>query len=194
MLSLDRVLDATIAIGLDRFSVAAVARELCVTDMAIYRYVRSRDDLYTRAAARVHASFPPPRPVPGWKAHLAEVAENAWLLAHRHPGVQRYLLDGPYHPETLAVFDAGIARLRELHPAFGPEEAYVLLSRVTSVALAGADNALSRRYQDDVDRPGELFGWTVRALVDGMEGLLLRGDLPANRAALSLGPESALSP
>ncbi|GAA3248521.1 hypothetical protein GCM10017691_58750 [Pseudonocardia petroleophila] len=194
MLSLDRILETAIALGLDRFSVAGVARDLGVTDMAIYRYVRGRDDLYTRAAARAHASFPLPRSHPQWRAHLLEVAENAWLLAHRHPGVERYLLDGPYHPETLAVFDAGIARLRALHPDFGPEEAYVLLSRVTSVALAAADNALSRRYQEDPDRPGELFGWTVRALVDGMAGLLERGDLPTNRAALTLGPESAVSP
>jgi AcrR family transcriptional regulator len=194
VLSLDRILGTAIALGLDRFSVAGVARDLGVTDMAIYRYVRSRDDLYARAAARAHATFPEPRVPPGWQDYLVEVADHAWHLAHRHPGIERYLLDGPYHPETLAAFDASIGRLRALAPEFGPEEAYVLLSRVTSVALAAADNALSRRYQEDPDRPGELFGWTVRALVEGMAGLLARGVLPANRAALSLGQESAISP
>ncbi|RZT86830.1 hypothetical protein EV383_3729 [Pseudonocardia sediminis] len=195
MLSLDRILETAIALGLGSFSVAGVARSLEVTDMAIYRYVRNREDLYTRAAARAHASFPPaPDPERGWKAHLLDVADNAWRLAHRHPGIERYLLDGPYHPDTLAVFDTSIARFLAVAPEFGPEQAYVLLSRVTSVALAAADNALSRRYQDDPDRPGELFGWTVRALVDGMEGLLARGDLPANRAAMSLGPENVISP
>lgn len=193
MLSLDRILETTIAIGLDRFSVAAVARSLEVTDMAIYRYVKNREELYSGAAAQAYATFPF-RAGPGseWKPYLMEVAEHSWQVTHRHPGIQRYLLDGPYHRTTLAVFDANITHLSRIAPEFGPEASYLLLSRVTSVAIAATDNALSRRYQESPDRPGELFGWTVRALVDGMEGLLRRGELPANQAALSLGPESRI--
>lgn len=195
MLHLDRILDTAIVLGLDRFSVAGVARSLGVTDMALYRHVGSRDELYSLAAARAHALFPGPagrstEPT----GYLTEVAEHAWRLARRHPGIERYLLDGPYHPSTLAVWDDGIARLRAIAPEYGHEEAYLLLSRVTSVALAAADNALSRRHQEDPERPGELFGWTIRALVDGMDALLRRGDLPSNRASLRLGPESRIDP
>jgi AcrR family transcriptional regulator len=192
VLSLDRILETAIAQGLDRLSVAAVARELGVTDMAVYRYVASREDLYARAAARAHATHPSGIASTDWRRYLVEVAEDAWQLAHRHPGVERYVLDGPYHPETLEVFAAGIARFRALAPRFTDEQAYALLSRVTSVALAAADNALSRRYQADPDQPGELFRWTVRALVEGMERLL--DELPTDPGVLRLGPENAVSP
>lgn len=189
MLTLDRILDTAIAIGLDRFSQAKVARSLGVTDMALYRHVRSRDELYTRAAARAHALVPfDPSGITDWKVFLEEAGMHDYRVAHRHPGVERYLLDGPYHPETLAIFDANVAALSEIAPRFGPQESYLVLSRVTSVSYAAAGNALARRYQETPDRPGELFVWTLRALIEGMGSLLADGVVPRDGRALSLGP------
>lgn len=192
MLNLDQILETAIAQGLDRFSMVAVARELGVTDMALYRYVGSREELYSRAAARAHATQPLRTEQAGWRAHLLEVAEQTWQLAHRHPGIERYLLDGPYHPETLQLFSESIAGFRAMAPEFTEDQAYVLLSRVVSFTLAAADNALSRRWQTDPDEPSDLFRWTVRALVDGMVAGL--DDLPGDGSARALGPESAVSP
>lgn len=190
VLTRERVLDTAIGIGLDRFTVAAVARSLGVTDMAVYRYVRSRDDLYARAAARAFGLDPARVEGPDWRAALVALAEHGWRVARRHPGIEEYVLNGPYHAETLAQFDATTAAFSALEPSFTREECYLLLSRVTSLACAAAGNALANRYQESADRPGELFLWTVRALVDGMAGLVRDGDLPRNRAALVLGPES----
>ncbi|SDG39307.1 TetR/AcrR family transcriptional regulator [Pseudonocardia oroxyli] len=192
VLNRDRILETAIAQGLDRFSMAGVSRELGVTDMALYRYVGSREELYSLAAARAHATFQFRLEGTDWRAHLVEVAEQTWQLAARHPGIERYLLDGPYHPETLRVFDASIAGFRALAPQFSADQAYVLLSRVVSFTLAAADNALSRRWQPDPGEPSALFRWTVEALVDGMVGRL--DDLPTDPSARGLGPESAISP
>jgi AcrR family transcriptional regulator len=192
VLSLDRILETAIAQGLDRFSMAAIGRELGVTDMALYRYVGSREDLYSRAAARAHHTYPLRSVETEWRAHLLEVAEETWQLARRHPGIERYLLDGPYHPETLAIFADSIARFRKMAPEFSEEQAYVLLSRVVSITLAAADNALSRRGQTDPDAPSALFRWTILAFVDGMVGRL--DELPTDPPELGLGPENEISP
>jgi hypothetical protein len=118
------------------------------------------------------------------------VAEETWQLARRHPGIERYLLDGPYHSETLEIFSASIDRFRVLARQFTEDHAYVLLSRIVSFTLAAADNALSRRLQSRPDEPSELFRWTVLALVDGMVGRL--GELPADPPVLGLGPENVI--
>jgi AcrR family transcriptional regulator len=192
VLTLDRILETAIAQGLDRFSMAGVGRELGVTDMALYRYVGSRDELYSRAAARAHRTYPFRYAATEWRPHLVEVAEDTWQLARRHPGIQRYLLDGPYRPETLEIFSASITRFRTMAPEFTDAQSYVLLSRVVSFTLAAADNALSRRWQHDPAEPSELFRWTVLALVDGMVGRL--EDLPTDPSVRGLGPESVISP
>jgi len=38
------------------------------------------------------------------------------------PGIETYMLNGPYHPSTIAAFDANVARLSRIAPEFGPEE------------------------------------------------------------------------
>lgn len=195
MLTLDRILDTAIGIGLDRFSQVKVARALGVTDMALYRHVRNREDLYSRAAARAFAREPFDAAGPtGWRAYLEELGLHGYRVAHRHPGIERYVLNGPYHPQTLADFDAITAGLAAVAPHLGPQECYLAASRVTSLAYAAAGNALARRYQQDPERPGELFVWTLRALVEGMGVLLAAGDVPRDRRALSLGPEDRVEP
>ncbi len=195
MLTLDRILDTAIAIGLDRFRQVEVARALGVTDMALYRHVRNREELYSRAAARAHALTPfDPSAITDWTVFLERAGMHDYRVAHRHPGIERYILDGPYHPETLAIFDANVAALSAIAPSFGPHESYLLLSRVSSLSYAAAGNALARRYQEDPDRPGELFVWTLRALIEGMGALLAAGELPKDRRALSLGPADRVEP
>lgn len=185
VLSRERILDAAIGIGLDRFTIAGIARDLEVTDMAIYRYVHNREELYARAAARAHSTAPfRPSGTTDWQIHLLEVADSMWRLAHRYPGIERYLLNGPYYDETLAIFDTNMGHLSRIAPQFDAEASYLLLSRVTSVALAAANNALAMRHQEDPDEPGPLFGWTVRALIEGMAGLLARGELPSARSSM----------
>lgn len=185
MLSLERILDAAIGLGLDRFTVAGIAGDLGVTDMALYRYVRSREELYARAAARAHSTAPfQPSGTSDWQAHLMEIAGYSWRLAHRFPGIERYLLDGPYYDETLVIFESNITYLTRIAPQFDSEASYLLLSRVTSLALVGANNALAMRHQEEPDRPGPLFGWTMRALIGGMADLLDRGELPSTRSSM----------
>lgn len=195
MLTPDRILDTAIAIGLDRFTQVKVARALGVTDMALYRHVRGRDELYRRAASRAHALDPfDPSGISDWTVFLERAGLHGYRVANRHPGIERYVLNGPYHEETLAIFDGNVRALSAIAPQFGPHESYLLLSRVTSLAYAGAGNALARRYQESPDRPGELFVWTLRALIAGMGSLLAADDVPSDRHALSLGPTDRIGP
>ncbi|MGO2737025.1 TetR family transcriptional regulator, partial [Corynebacterium variabile] len=44
--SLDALQDAALTLGLDSFTLAAVAKEVGVAEATVYNYVHSRDELY----------------------------------------------------------------------------------------------------------------------------------------------------
>lgn len=106
--SADDVVDTAVRLGLDSFSVTAVARELGVTPAAVYRRYPSHQALLEAAVSRVLSTVPPLTVTddggPGWQETLTLAADAWWDLCLRHPGLPRVV---SAHPEPLTRFIAG---------------------------------------------------------------------------------------
>lgn len=117
-LSLDKIVAAGIALasreGLAAVSMARVAAELGASTMALYRYVRSKDELVT---LMVDTAFGPPPPLPEsadyWRPRLAHwawsqrAAEEAQIWAIQVP-----ISGPPSTPRQVAWMEQGLACLR----------------------------------------------------------------------------------
>lgn len=91
--SLDQILEAVSVIGLDRMTLQNVALALDVTPGALYRHVKSREDLVDRFVARVTSRFPTPEPKgknwPEWARGFAEALLEMYASA---PGIADYTI------------------------------------------------------------------------------------------------------
>jgi AcrR family transcriptional regulator len=174
--------------GLDAVSMRAVAAELGTTASALYRYVRSRDELLDLMVDTAMAGFAfAPKPRERWIDACVRLADatrelylgQPWLLdarpARSAPG-----------PNTLAWFDHCLRAMASLdRPTVSKMEAIGVLNGVimlfTRSQLAPA--ALDFGAMDPARHPlltaaltnptpgapaGELFGRTVRALLTGL--------------------------
>jgi AcrR family transcriptional regulator len=117
-LSLDKIVAAGIAVasreGLAAVSMARVAAELGASTMALYRYVKSKDELVT---LMVDTAFGPPPPLPEsadyWRPKLAHwawsqrAAEEAQIWAINVP-----ISGPPSTPKQVAWMEQGLACLR----------------------------------------------------------------------------------
>jgi AcrR family transcriptional regulator len=97
-------------LGLAATSMSAVADEIGVTTMALYRYVDSKQDLFV---AMVDAAYGPPparKPTGGWRRKLETWAfANRTVLA-RHPWVvQIPVAEPPLAPNTLRWMERGLS-------------------------------------------------------------------------------------
>jgi len=169
-----QIVDAAVAVGLDRFGVADVAAELGVSQGSLYRYVPSRERLYSLACdavwSTVDVAAAPGEP---WSGYLRLVADRASALARRHRGLAPYVLAGPYEPGTVAVFDAMIAEVASRSPVLTPDHAYVMVARTLHAALV-----YDLAHPDVVAANATTAAWHVRALIDGMSAAVERGELP----------------
>ena len=91
--SLDQILEAVSVIGLDRMTLQNVAQALDVTPGALYRHVKSREDLVDRFVAYVTSRFPAPQPDdkkwPEWARGFAEALLEMYASA---PGIADYTI------------------------------------------------------------------------------------------------------
>jgi DNA-binding transcriptional regulator YhcF (GntR family) len=72
--------------GLGALSMRRIATELGVATMALYRHVRSKEDLVIMMAEVLFERHPPPAvPPPGWRAQLEAIARLQWSVYGRHP-------------------------------------------------------------------------------------------------------------
>lgn len=162
------LVDAALDLGLDTFTLVAVAERVGVAESTVYGYVATREALWALAAARAFSALDVEAEAEGWEAYVDLVAERTVALARRHPGLREYLWFGPYEPTTVATFEAMIARVLRWLPDAGEDLAFVLVSRpvVASLAYIG----------DPVLEP--LAPWLRRALIRGMADLLATEDPP----------------
>ncbi|MDM4764238.1 TetR/AcrR family transcriptional regulator [Galbitalea sp. SE-J8] len=118
-LSIERIVDVGVQLadagGLASVSMSAIAAELGVSSMALYRYVSAKDDLVLlmqEAAVGV-----PPESVrehDGWRARLAEWARAQQTTYVEHPWLLDVPITGtPVTPNNLAWMDEGLAALAE---------------------------------------------------------------------------------
>ncbi|MFD5869112.1 TetR/AcrR family transcriptional regulator [Corynebacterium sp. NPDC060344] len=91
----DDAIDAALELGLDSFTLGAVAKELGVSTPSLYRIVESRSDLVELSLARTADSLvAPPAELP-WPDQLRHYVDTMWALLENHPGVDRAIMDYP---------------------------------------------------------------------------------------------------
>jgi AcrR family transcriptional regulator len=160
--SIDALVDAAIALGLDTFTLVAVAERVGVAESTVYGYVPTREALWSLAAARVFEALDVEVEADGWEAYVDLVAGRTAELAARHPGLREYLYAGPFAPSTIATYEAMIARVQAWLPEIDDHLAFVLVSRPVMASLTYVG--------DPVLEP--MAPWLRRALIRGMADLL----------------------
>ncbi|TDU91091.1 TetR family transcriptional regulator [Kribbella voronezhensis] len=101
-----RIADAA---GLGAVSMAKVAAEVGFTTMSLYRYVDSKDELYT---VMIDEAFGVPGPIApelGWRAGITQWAMLVREAIHRHPWIlQVPLFEPPLSPKQFEWMEAGL--------------------------------------------------------------------------------------
>jgi len=176
-----RILDAALAIaderGLSAVTMRAVATRIGVTAMALYPYVRSKEDLLDGLVGRLLAELSLPDPAKPWPERLREIARSARETARRHPAVMPLLFARPaVTPDAVRVVDAIYQALMD---AGVPDDQIARVERLVSTLVLGyAISETSGRFAAGDPRER-------RAMLDGV-------DLPAHRK-LASNLEAAVS-
>lgn len=89
----DRMVRAAVRIadtgGLQALSMRAVAAELGVATMTLYRHLADKSELTQLIADAAFAEIDYPDPPPGWRSHLRVAARLQWAAYQRHPWLPR---------------------------------------------------------------------------------------------------------
>jgi len=164
-----QVLDATLAIaeerGLGAVSMRSVARRLGVTPMALYHYVRDKQDLLDGLVERLLAELPLPAPDLPWDERLHAMAFSLRQAAVRHPDAFLMLLQRPaITAGARLVRDAVYAPLRE---AGVSEELIPRVERLLSTFTIGfaASEAAGRFAMHDPPVLEADFDWGLTRLL-----------------------------
>jgi AcrR family transcriptional regulator len=100
--------------GLVGVSMSAVAEEVGLTPMALYRYVDSKSDLYV---AMINAAYGPPpkrKPTGGWRKQLDAWGSANHAALQAHPWiVQVPITEPPLAPNPLRWMERGISAFAE---------------------------------------------------------------------------------
>lgn len=189
-LSIERIVDVAVDIadagGLSSVSMAAIAGELGVTPMALYRYVTAKDDLVLLMQER-GIGVPPEtvREQADWRTGI-EVWERAMAAVYlAHPWLLDVPIEGtPTTPNNLSWLEAALEIMREL-PLPTNDKASVTLALIAQVrweshimrgyasaaATVGGDpDALDRQAEQllrDLITPAE-FPFVHAALLEGV--------------------------
>jgi len=113
--NLESVVQAAIELadaeGLDQLSMSRVSERLGFTTMAVYRYVKSKDDLLTHMGDA--ANQVPPKPTPrAWRRGLEHWARGIQANYRAHPWMTRLPVTGPpIGPRQLTWMETGLANL-----------------------------------------------------------------------------------
>jgi AcrR family transcriptional regulator len=169
-LTVDEIVRAAIAVadaeGLAAVSMAKVAAELGNSTMALYRHVRSKDELLMLMG---DAAVPPPPDLSGlgWRAGLEAWARAILDALNGHAWYAQLPLTGPpVGPNNLAWFDAGLRTLAGT-PLVGLEKVGIVQNLITFVhgqLRLGGD--LQRSYDRDPEAFGARYGAVLAELID----------------------------
>lgn len=121
--------------GLEAVTMHAVARQLSVTPMALYRHVDGKQALLDGLVELLLTASSPPAADAPWQARLIESAEAIRSTAKAHPAVFPMLLTRPaVTPAARAVRDSVLAALHEAGLA---ADAAARAERLLSTAILG---------------------------------------------------------
>jgi len=85
-LTVDQIIDATLAEGLGTFSMPSIAARLGVVHSGLYRYFTDREDLVVQVLDRIARSAPWPSTDLPWREHLEQLGETFWTVCGEYPG------------------------------------------------------------------------------------------------------------
>lgn len=193
-LSIDSLRAATLAVGFERMSVAAVARELGVTHSTIYNYVTGREELEELALDAAVRSVAWPDLERPWREMLVSLGDAIWAVLDRYPGLAESIGRARQAPRSVvelsvALSDALVAQ------GFSQREALISLDFIidlaigTAASLRGLDRTVTtgddvvtvRDTQRSVWTDSRLAAmidestWTGRGWFDDKMAIFLRG-------------------
>jgi AcrR family transcriptional regulator len=167
--------------GLGAVSMARVAAELGNSTMALYRHVRSKDELL---ALMADAALEDPPDLPAdvdWRAGLTVWAERSLASVRKHPWYAQLPIAGPpIGPTSLAWFD------RALHALAGtglsePDKVGVVMAMLTYVhGEMRLRSSLGAGLEANPEAFGARYGQLLHRLVDPRR-------LPALSAVIAAG-------
>jgi TetR/AcrR family tetracycline transcriptional repressor len=106
-LSRDRIVEAALDLvdrtGIHGLTMRALARELRVDPMAVYRHVRDKDDLLGAMCDRLLVALDPIDPDRGWEPQLRRLAEQVRERFIARPALLPALAAAPVTPMSLLV-------------------------------------------------------------------------------------------
>jgi AcrR family transcriptional regulator len=185
-LSIERIVEVAVGLadagGLGAVSMAAIAAELGVTSMALYRYVTSKDDLLV--LMQEEGIGVPPESVResgelGWREGLEAWAAAMGEIYREHPWLLDVPVEGtPTTPNNLAWLEAALEVLEPV-PLTGDQKASAVLAVIAQVRW---ETHIIRGYLAAGD-PRELDSSIERML----RSLVSADDLPHVRRALDEG-------
>jgi AcrR family transcriptional regulator len=167
--------------GLGAVSMARVAAELGNSTMALYRHVRSKDELL---ALMADAALEGPPELPedvDWRTGSTLWAQHILASARKHPWYAQLPITGPpIGPTSLAWFDSALRALSGTGLP-EPEKVGVVMAMLTYVhGEMRLRSSLSTGYAANPEAFGERYGRLLRRLVDQRK-------LPALSAVVSAG-------
>ncbi|MFC6090340.1 TetR/AcrR family transcriptional regulator [Saccharothrix lopnurensis] len=153
--------------GLAAVSMAHVAQQLGRSTMALYRHVRSKDELL---ALMFDAAMEEPPELPAgcdWRTGLTAWSHGVVAVHRRHPWLSRVPISGPpVGPRNLAWFDRALGALAGT-PLTEEEKVRVVLGLLTfingEVRLAGD---LAAGYEDNPEAFSRAYSTALRRVVD----------------------------
>ena len=166
-LSLDQVLDAAQALGLEGLTMGAVAKRLGVSVTVLYGYVSGREELVRLAAARATQDHPYPTDSgQHWANYVAQSAVALHAILTGPGQIIVHFLAGGLGAEV--EIDQAEAWLEKLTASgFTVGEALIFRRQMGEIVVGGAVTALHLRALELAGRP---FEQTATAAIAAREG------------------------
>jgi AcrR family transcriptional regulator len=152
--------------GLAAVSMARVAQEMGNATMALYRHVKSKDELLTLMGDAAMEE-PPPLPDGEWREQLGFWAKAVLAAIRRRPWFLQIPISGPpVGPRSLAWFDSALGAL-ESTPLQAGEKVGVVMGLMTFVhGEARLSATLTVGFENDPAQFSGQYGRVLREIVD----------------------------
>ncbi len=152
--------------GLAAVSMARVAQEMGNATMALYRHVKSKDELLALMGDAA-MDDPPPLPDGDWREGLAFWANALLMGIRKRPWFLQIPITGPpTGAKSLAWLDSALGALRGT-PLEAGEKVGIVMGLVTFVhGEARVSGTLEQGFEDDPAAFGSQYGKALRELVD----------------------------
>lgn len=152
--------------GLAAVSMARVAQEIGNATMALYRHVKSKDELLTLMGDAA-MDDPPPLPDGDWRDQLGFWAKAVLKTIRKRQWVLQIPISGPpLGPRNLAWFDSALGAL-DGTPLEAGEKVGVVMGLITFVhGEARLTATLTQGYGDNPAAFSDEYGRKLREIVD----------------------------